>query len=176
MNERATIRFLGAGLREHISSHYRVHGPDFGYKLAQRLVAEVAAEVIEEHGRRIGYAFLMRAADRVVYNRLLEEEDAPLATILEGEEATPAIRAKLIDMTADAGPAVHYDAAKDALIFERWESPTVVHRKLLRCLKDADDQRRAAWPRWRRILYQANPPGWWWGFVVGAALFGYCPR
>jgi hypothetical protein len=181
MNETdAYARQISLGVRQALASHYRVSGAEFGYKLARRIVADVSAEVVEVHGRRAGYDLLMRASDRLVHGRLLDEDGAPLATVLEGEEPTPGIIAAIARHEAEPSITWRPESGHPG---GRWEVTNLTMEELMATLSipltDNGYQVIApapppapltGWAKakdgWRRF----KPAGWFLAFWAGLVL------
>lgn len=103
------VRALATSLRNTVALCYTNHGVEFGRALSRRIVAECAAEAIEVHGRRYAYAMLMRAADRVVEGRLLEDEIA-IPSLAEEPELLPGPKAVIATheaSKAERAPSIH---------------------------------------------------------------------
>jgi hypothetical protein len=158
----ALVRHIGAGVREAMAGHYVNIGPEFGYAVCRRLVAECAAEVTEVHGREAAFNMLTRAADRVVRGRDLDEAGAPHPLVEdEADKASaPAVKtsAKGVFIDLAAGRTTHPGLTEAEAI--------------ARLRKVATNMERANWPKWLRWLAEhvPLPPGWFVGWLVGWAM------
>lgn len=165
MSSKAFVRHIAAGVREGLAAHCHNRGPEFGARLARRIISECVSELIEIEGRRKAYGAVLRISDRIVMGRLLEDDDAahfPAPDTDEPEEPEAQLGGEpCIVISVKNGQRV-------SNVNNMTATDAVAHLQAVAdALEDIPDE---PLPWWRRALQWAcatRSQAAFWGFLAG---------